>query len=47
MAVADVGQRAGSRLPMSLRHETVAAETMEGVVWMAVEGFEPPRAIRN
>ncbi len=28
-----------------LRQEAAAADAMEGVVWMAVKGFEPPCAI--
>ncbi len=45
LSVSDLGQGAGLRLSLSLRHETVAAEAMEGVVWTAVKGFEPPCAI--
>ncbi len=44
-AVVDVGQGTGPQLSLSLRPGTVAAEAMEGVVWMVVKGFEPPRAI--
>ncbi len=32
-------------LSLSIRPKTVAAEAMEGVVWMVVEGFEPQCAM--
>ncbi len=40
-----MGRGTGPQLLFFLWQETVAADTMEGVVWTVVKGFEPPRAI--